>query len=62
VKLPAHGAGLPGKEVVNFLLRPFYPPVRRDLRDAPPVIFIRGSSNTKTPFSHHYSQDPGKCS
>ncbi len=26
------------------------------------VIFIQGSSNTKTPFSHHYSQDPGKCS
>jgi len=37
VKLTAHRAGLPGKEVIYLLLRPFPPPTRRGLRDALPV-------------------------
>jgi drug/metabolite transporter (DMT)-like permease len=37
VKLPAHRAGLPGKEESCFLLRPLSPPTRRGLRVALPV-------------------------
>ena len=37
MKLPAHRAGLPGKEAICFLLRPLSPPTRRGLRAALPV-------------------------
>jgi phosphate transport system substrate-binding protein len=39
LKLPAHRAGLPGKEDACFLLRPLSPPTRRGLRVSLPVIF-----------------------
>jgi hypothetical protein len=40
LKLPAHGAGLPGKVAAFFLLRPFFRPTGRGVRVALPVISL----------------------
>ena len=42
VKLPAHRAGLPGKEPI-VTLHPLYPPTRRGLRDVLPVSPVQVS-------------------
>jgi len=55
-KLPAHRKGFPAK-ISFFLIAPDPRLRRRDLQDVLlQVIFIWGSSNTKTLFYHHDSR------